>query len=193
MSPVVAHRPLRRRHLGAAQWPGGRQALACQRRRERAAGLGCRTGLCRWRKGPWRIALVSDDRRLAESLRQCRHRACRPSTPRAPLPRPAAGDRPPRRLARGRAGAAARRAGRAPRDRQCPPRRSAVGAGQPEPPGRAGQGAGGLEAWHSLPNIAGGYLSLATSTSRRRRGGRGFISHSTFAITQRPLKRERCR
>ena len=25
------------------------------------------TGLCRWRKGPWRVALVSDDRRLAEA------------------------------------------------------------------------------------------------------------------------------
>jgi competence protein ComEC len=34
---------------------------------EEASGLGCRTGLCRWRKGPWRIALVSDDRRLAEA------------------------------------------------------------------------------------------------------------------------------
>jgi competence protein ComEC len=34
---------------------------------EQAAGLGCNTGLCRWRKGPWRIALVSDDRRLAEA------------------------------------------------------------------------------------------------------------------------------
>ncbi len=34
---------------------------------EEAAGLGCRTGLCRWRKGLWRIALVSDDRRLAEA------------------------------------------------------------------------------------------------------------------------------
>ena len=34
---------------------------------EEAAGLGCRSGLCRWRKGPWRIALVSDDRRLAEA------------------------------------------------------------------------------------------------------------------------------
>ena len=34
---------------------------------EQAAGLGCRTGLCRWRKGPWRIALVSDERRLAEA------------------------------------------------------------------------------------------------------------------------------
>jgi competence protein ComEC len=34
---------------------------------EEAAGLGCRTGLCRWRKGPWRIALVSDDRRLDEA------------------------------------------------------------------------------------------------------------------------------
>src|SRR4029077_19735146 len=34
---------------------------------EQAAGLGCGTGLCRWRKGPWRIALVSDDRRLAEA------------------------------------------------------------------------------------------------------------------------------
>jgi competence protein ComEC len=34
---------------------------------EQAAGLGCNTGLCRWRKGLWRIALVSDDRRLAEA------------------------------------------------------------------------------------------------------------------------------
>ena len=34
---------------------------------EEASGFGCRTGLCRWRKGPWRIALVSDDRRLAEA------------------------------------------------------------------------------------------------------------------------------
>jgi competence protein ComEC len=34
---------------------------------EQAAGLGCTTGLCRWRKGPWRVALVSDDRRLAEA------------------------------------------------------------------------------------------------------------------------------
>lgn len=34
---------------------------------EQAAGLGCGTGLCRWRKGPWRVALVSDERRLAEA------------------------------------------------------------------------------------------------------------------------------
>jgi len=34
---------------------------------EQAAGLGCSTGLCRWRKGPWRVALVSDERRLAEA------------------------------------------------------------------------------------------------------------------------------
>jgi competence protein ComEC len=34
---------------------------------QQAAGLGCSTGLCRWRKGPWRIALLSDDRRLAEA------------------------------------------------------------------------------------------------------------------------------
>ncbi len=34
---------------------------------EEAAGLGCQSGLCRWRKGPWRIALVSDDRRLGEA------------------------------------------------------------------------------------------------------------------------------
>ena len=34
---------------------------------EQASGLGCSTGLCRWRKGPWRIALVSDERRLAEA------------------------------------------------------------------------------------------------------------------------------
>ena len=34
---------------------------------EQASGLGCNTGLCRWRKGPWRIAMVSDERRLAEA------------------------------------------------------------------------------------------------------------------------------
>ncbi|MBM3647563.1 MAG: ComEC family competence protein [Alphaproteobacteria bacterium] len=34
---------------------------------EEAAGLGCRSGLCRWRKGPWRVALVSDERRLEEA------------------------------------------------------------------------------------------------------------------------------
>ena len=34
---------------------------------EQALGLGCTTGLCRWRKGPWRIALVSDERRLVEA------------------------------------------------------------------------------------------------------------------------------
>ena len=34
---------------------------------EEAAGLGCRSGLCRWRKGPWQVALVSDERRLAEA------------------------------------------------------------------------------------------------------------------------------
>ena len=34
---------------------------------EQALGLGCQTGLCRWRKGPWRVALVSDEGRLAEA------------------------------------------------------------------------------------------------------------------------------
>lgn len=34
---------------------------------QQAAGLGCATGLCRWRKGPWQIALVSDEARLAEA------------------------------------------------------------------------------------------------------------------------------
>lgn len=34
---------------------------------EQALGLGCSTGLCRWRKGPWRVALVSDDKRLTEA------------------------------------------------------------------------------------------------------------------------------
>lgn len=34
---------------------------------DEAAGLGCRTGLCRWRKGPWQVALVSDERRLVEA------------------------------------------------------------------------------------------------------------------------------
>jgi len=34
---------------------------------EEAAGMGCQSGLCRWRKGPWRVAMVSDERRLAEA------------------------------------------------------------------------------------------------------------------------------
>ncbi|MBV8189677.1 MAG: ComEC family competence protein [Alphaproteobacteria bacterium] len=34
---------------------------------QQAAGFGCSGGLCRWRKGPWRVAMVSDDRRLAEA------------------------------------------------------------------------------------------------------------------------------
>ncbi len=34
---------------------------------EQAAGLGCGAGLCRWRKGPWRVAMVSDGRRLGEA------------------------------------------------------------------------------------------------------------------------------
>jgi len=34
---------------------------------EQALGFGCQTGLCRWRKGPWRVAMVSDERRLVEA------------------------------------------------------------------------------------------------------------------------------
>ena len=34
---------------------------------EQALGLGCTSGLCRWQKGPWHVALVSDDQRLAEA------------------------------------------------------------------------------------------------------------------------------
>jgi len=34
---------------------------------ELGLGLGCQSGLCRWRKGPWRVALVSDEGRLAEA------------------------------------------------------------------------------------------------------------------------------
>jgi competence protein ComEC len=34
---------------------------------EEAAGFGCHTGLCRWQKGPWKVALVSDARRLADA------------------------------------------------------------------------------------------------------------------------------
>ena len=44
---------------GAKKWTASAE--------EQAAGLGCQTGLCRWRKGPWRVALVSDERRLAEA------------------------------------------------------------------------------------------------------------------------------
>ncbi len=34
---------------------------------EEANGMGCRSGLCRWSKGPWRVALVSDEQRLGEA------------------------------------------------------------------------------------------------------------------------------
>ena len=34
---------------------------------ELGLGLGCQSGLCRWRKGPWRVALVSNEGRLAEA------------------------------------------------------------------------------------------------------------------------------
>jgi len=44
---------------GATKWVASAE--------ESAMGLGCQTGLCRWRKGPWRIALVSDERRLDEA------------------------------------------------------------------------------------------------------------------------------
>jgi competence protein ComEC len=44
---------------GAKKWTASAE--------EQAAGLGCHTRLCRWRKGPWRVALVSDERRLAEA------------------------------------------------------------------------------------------------------------------------------
>ncbi len=42
---------------GARKWTVSAQ--------EEAAGIGCHTGLCRWRKGPWRVAMVSDERNLA--------------------------------------------------------------------------------------------------------------------------------
>ena len=77
------------------------------------------------------VARRDGERRAAarRSLRQRRHRALdRRCAGR--LPRPARGDRPPRRLARRRAGAVARRDRRAPRDRQCRARRPAVGAQQ---------------------------------------------------------------
>ena len=44
---------------GARKWTASAE--------ERALGFGCRTGLCRWRKGPWRVAMVSDERRLVEA------------------------------------------------------------------------------------------------------------------------------
>lgn len=44
---------------GARKWTVGAQ--------EEAAGMGCQSGLCRWRKGPWKVAMVSDPRRLAEA------------------------------------------------------------------------------------------------------------------------------
>ncbi len=44
---------------GARRWTVGAE--------EQAAGMGCASGLCRWQKGPWRVAMVSDPRRLAEA------------------------------------------------------------------------------------------------------------------------------
>lgn len=44
---------------GATRWTVSADA--------QATGIGCTTGLCRWRKGPWRVAMVSDERRLAEA------------------------------------------------------------------------------------------------------------------------------
>ena len=44
---------------GARKWTASAE--------EQALGFGCQTGLCRWRKGPWRVAMVSDERRLAEA------------------------------------------------------------------------------------------------------------------------------
>src|SRR4030095_6992112 len=44
---------------GARKWTASAE--------EQALGLGCQSGLCRWRKGPWRVALVSDERRLPEA------------------------------------------------------------------------------------------------------------------------------
>ncbi len=44
---------------GARKWTVSAQ--------EEASGLGCQSGLCRWRKGPWRVAMVSDERRLADA------------------------------------------------------------------------------------------------------------------------------
>ena len=34
---------------------------------QQAAGIGCNTGLCRWQKGPWKVAMVSDEHRLVEA------------------------------------------------------------------------------------------------------------------------------
>lgn len=44
---------------GARKWDASAE--------EQTLGLGCQTGLCLWQKGPWRVALVSDDRRLADA------------------------------------------------------------------------------------------------------------------------------
>ena len=75
------------------------------------------------------------------SLRQRRHRAvdCRRARP---LPRPAPGDRPPRRLARGRAGACGSTRPACAARRPMPSRRSSMGAQQLEQTSGAGQGAG---------------------------------------------------
>ena len=137
------HRPLRQRRLGAAQRPGGRQALDGRAPTSRPPASAASTGLCRWRKGPWRIALVSDDRRLAEACGSAdivlstvdAQGRCR--GPRLVIDRRDAW----------REGAQALwldETGRAARDRQRPARRPALGAQQLDAAGRAGEGAGRL-------------------------------------------------
>jgi competence protein ComEC len=44
---------------GARKWTASAE--------EQALGLGCASGLCRWQKGPWHVALVSDEQRVAEA------------------------------------------------------------------------------------------------------------------------------
>ena len=85
--------------------------------------------------------------KAGRGLRQRRHRLVDRRCA-GPLPRPAAGDRSPRCLARGRPGTVARRSGRAARDRQRTTRRSAVGPQQLGAPSGTGQGAWRVAAAH---------------------------------------------
>ncbi len=102
---------------------------------EEASGLGCSTGLCRWRKGPWRIAMVSDEKRLAEA---CGSADIVLSTvdAQARCRGPRLVDRPARCLEGRRPRAVARRSQCAARDGQRPPRRSPLGPQQFDAPGR---------------------------------------------------------
>ena len=133
-----AHRPLRERHLGAAQRAGGCPQMDGERR---GTGVGLRLPDRALPLAQGTVAGRHGERRAAarRGLRQRRHRALDRRCA-GQMPRPAPRHRPPRCLARWRARAVARRDRRAARDDECGARRPAVGAEQPVATGNGGEG-----------------------------------------------------